>query len=408
MLLQKIYSENTVPVMATLLLLVIYLAFISLGLPDSLLGVSWPLAHIEFGALQETAGIITIIITGGTILSSLFSPRLVKKIGTPKVIILSVFLTCISLFGISSSRSLNWLIVLALPLGAGGGAIDAALNAYIAHNYKSYHMSWLHSFWGVGAMTGPAIMSYFIADSGEWRKGYFTVAVIQCILLVILIMALPLWKKVTPKDTAAEIKKTESTLSDALPSMIKLKGISLALISFFLYCGIESTMGIWGSSFLVNIKGFTASKAAQFVSLFYAGIMFGRFLTGFATMMASNRFLIRCGQIILLTGSLLLVVPGSALFSMIGFILIGLGCAPIFPCMLHDTPVRFGKENTTSIMGLQMATAYTGATFLPPLLGLAASHITFYLFAYAVFAYALVMLFCSEMLNAKLKKTGSV
>lgn len=412
--------------MATYILIIIYLAFISLGLPDSLLGVTWPVMRLDLNASLATAGIISMTVSGGTIISSLFSGKVLRRFGTGKVTTVSVLMTAGALLGFSFAPSLFWLVLLAIPLGLGAGSVDAGLNAYVAAHYKSHHMSWLHCFWGIGAMTGPIIMSLFMDGENTWRKGYLTVAIIQIVLVIILFLTLPLWKKAerpitvnnkdfienvedkittnnldsNPAYSGSEILEHESNHYDSKGSNpVKLKGVKLVLLTFLLYCGIESTLGLWGSSFLVNVKGINVSVAAKWIGMFYGGITLGRFFSGFLTLKLSNKMLIRIGEVILLIGAILLILPLHDYLSLLGFILAGLGCAPIYPCMLHETPVRFGKENSQNLMGIQMAVAYTGATFLPPIFGLAASYTTLAIFPFVILAYVTIMLLNSEKIN---------
>ncbi|MDQ0196430.1 MFS transporter [Paenibacillus wynnii] len=396
--------------MATLFLIIIYLAFISLGLPDSMLGAAWPVMQLEYGAPIEMAGVLSIVIIVGTIISSLGSETILKRLGTGNVTFISVAVTAVALLGFSFAPSMIWLIVLALPLGLGAGSIDAGLNNYVATHYKAHHMSWLHCFWGVGAMLGPIIMSQFIAQDNSWRSGYFVVAMIQFALVVLLFVTLPLWKRLGNQG-GVDIKEVQEDTTNPLTQEsaqyekpLRIKGVKLALITFLFYVGMEATMGLWGSSFLVNVKGMSASAAAQWVSMYYAGITVGRFVTGFVTFKFSNRTLIRTGQILALVGAILLVLPLPTIFSLFGFILVGLGSAPIFPCMLHETPVRFGKKHSQKIMGYQMAVAYTGGAILPPLLGWVAAHSSFVIFPIVNVSYIILMLIASEKINGLMKK----
>ncbi|MCL6604468.1 MAG: MFS transporter [Paenibacillus sp.] len=398
--------------MATFFLIIIYLAFISLGLPDSMLGAAWPVMQLEYGAPIEMAGVLSIIIIVGTIISSLGSETLLNRLGTGNVTFISVAVTAVALLGISLAPSIIWLAILALPLGLGAGSIDTGLNNYVATHYKAHHMSWLHCFWGVGAMLGPIIMSQYIAEGNAWRSGYFVVAMIQFALVVLLFLTLPLWKRVENNkhvegsdslQESSDVVLAEAENGD-LVKPLKIKGVKLALLTFLFYVGMEATMGLWGSSFLVNVKGMSASAAAQWVSMYYAGITVGRFITGFVTFKFSNRTLIRAGQIIALVGALLLVLPLPTIFSLFGFILVGLGSAPIFPCMLHETPVRFGKKHSQKIMGYQMAVAYTGGAILPPLLGWVAAHTSFVIFPFVNVVYIIVMLMVSEQINGLMKR----
>jgi fucose permease len=394
--------------MATFFLIIIYLAFISLGLPDSLLGVSWSLMQSEFGAQFETAGWLFMTIAGGTIISSFASGALLKRFGTGIVTFVSVLMTAGALLGFHFSPSIFGLFICAIPLGLGAGAVDAGLNNYVASHYKAHHMSWLHCFWGVGATLGPVIMAQYISGQNSWRSGYLAIAGLQFVLVVILFFTLPLWNKVDGNNIDTAAKEQENTTSglhgaDA-KKPLQIRGVKLALLSFLFYCGAEATMGLWGSSFLVNVKGLSVEVAAKWVSLYYAGITIGRLITGFITLKIHNRTLIRMGQLIALVGAALLFLPLPSTFSLVGFIMVGLGLAPIFPCMLHETPKRFGKKHSQTIMGYQMAVAYTGSTFLPPLLGFIAAHSTIGIFPFFIAGFIAIMLLGSEKLNGQLNR----
>ncbi|MCM3034198.1 MULTISPECIES: MFS transporter [unclassified Niallia] len=393
--------------MALFLLIIIYLAFISLGLPDSLLGAAWPVMQLDLGAPLETAGLLFMVIAGGTIISSLISGKVLKRFGTGKVTFVSVLMTAAALLGFCFAPSVVWLIVCAIPLGLGAGAVDTGLNDYVAVHYKAHHMSWLHCFWGVGATLGPIIMAQFISEGNMWRSGYFVISAIQFVLVVILLFTLPLWKRVGNNHNTSvqeELLEAASVDDEKALKPLQVKGVKLAMATFLFYCGVEATLGLWGSSFLVNVKGLSAASAAQWVSLYYAGITVGRFLTGFITFKLTNRTLIRSGQLIALLGAIILLLPLPSLFSLIGFIIIGLGLAPIFPCMLHETPARFGKRHSQTIMGYQMALAYTGTTFMPPLVGFISSSLTIGIFPICIIIFAAAMLLCSEKLNQLLKR----
>ncbi|CAM4198374.1 MFS transporter [Paenibacillus phoenicis] len=393
--------------MATFFLLIIYLAFISLGLPDSLLGSAWPIIRGELGAPLGTAGVLYMIVAAGTIVSSLASGSLLGRFGTGKVTLVSCLMTAAALLGYSAAPSVFWLAVCAIPLGLGAGAVDAGLNNYVAAHYKAHHMSWLHCFWGVGATLGPVIMAGFMSGGGHWRSGYLTVSMIQFALVVILLFSLPLWDRVariaggSRKEELSELEAEQPDTGPVKP--LRIPGVKLALVSFLFYCGVESTVGLWGSSYLVGIKGVDAATAASWVSLYFAGITVGRFIAGFVTFKVSNRVMIRAGQIIALLGAVVLVLPLPAALSLVGLLIIGLGLAPIYPCMLHETPVRFGKRQSPTIMGYQMAVAYTGSTFMPPLLGFLASHSTIGVFPVYIVLSAAAMWLFSERLNVFLK-----
>lgn len=392
--------------MPIILLVIIYLAFISLGLPDSLLGAAWPVMQPDIGAPLQTAGFLFMTIAAATIISSLVSGRALKRFGTGKVTFVSVFMTAAALLGFHFAPSIVWLFVWAIPLGLGAGAVDAGLNDYVAAHYKAHHMSWLHCFWGVGATLGPMIMAKFIDEQNSWRNGYFAISGIQFALGIILFFTLPLWNKVKGNSMITLQGGTEEAAKDRKP--LQMKGVKLALASFLFYCGVESTVGLWGSSYLVNVKQLNAALAAQWVSLYYAGITIGRLITGFITFKINNRTIIRMGQIIALVGSALLLLPLPSLCSLLGFIIIGLGLAPIFPCMIHETPTRFGKEHSQTIIGYQMAVAYTGSTFMPPLLGFIATHTTIGIFPLCIVVFVAALLLSSEKLNNLLKKKALI
>lgn len=395
--------------MATVFLIIIYMAFISLGLPDSMLGAAWPIMRLDYGAPVETAGLLSMIVVAGTIISSLASSAVLKRLGTGMVTFISVAVTALALLGFSYSSSVVWLAVLALPLGLGAGSIDTGLNNYVATHYKAHHMSWLHCFWGIGAMLGPIIMSRYIAGGDSWRTGYFTVSMIQFALVVLLFISLPLWKRAGKSSSpqAENVRNEPETVmaaEAASGNVLRIKGVKLAMITFLFYCGVEATVGLWGSSYLVNVKGVSAATAAGWVSLYYGGITAGRLITGFITFRFSNKELIRGGLAISMLGALVLALPLPAVFSLVAFILIGLGSAPIFPCMLHETPARFGQANSQKIMGYQMALAYTGGAFLPPLLGWVAARSSFMILPLVMIGYIIVMILSSEQINSVMKK----
>ena len=394
--------------MVTYFLILIYFAFISLGLPDSLLGVTWPVMQPGFGVPFSFAGIASMVISGGTIVSSLLSGRIIQRFGTGRVTFVSVFMTALALLGFSLAPSFFWIVLMAVPLGLGAGAVDSGLNEYVAEHYKAHHMSWLHCFWGVGAMSGPLILSQIISSDKSWRNGYLLISIIQFVLVAVLFFSLPLWKKVAASEDDPQEPESEEGLQPQTPPSrglfypLQIRGVKFVLITFLFYCGVESTMGLWGSSFLVRVRGLDAATAAAWVSSFYGSITIGRLIAGFITMKVSNKQLIRIGQLIILTGVVLLFLPLPNFFSLLAFILIGLGCAPIFPGMLHETPVRFGKEDAQLVMGFQMAVAYVGATFLPPLFGFIATSTSLGLLPLFVLVYISAMLFSSERLNLML------
>ena len=389
--------------MATLLLVLIYIAFISLGLPDAVLGAGWPVMQPEFGVPYGFAGFVSMTISGGTILSAVFSSRVLKKFGTGRVTAFSVALTAAALFGFALTPSFWWLLLASVPLGLGAGAVDSGLNAYVAEHYESRHMSWLHSFWGVGALSGPLVLSILLAQGGSWRSGYLWIACLQTGLVLVLLLAIPLWEKVRRRRLGGEAA-TPPAEHQPLFFPLKLKGAKLALTAFFFYCGIESTMGLWGGSFLFKVRGLDPASAATWVSLFFASITLGRFLTGFVTFKVSNKDLIRWGGLVILAGVGLMLVPLPLPFTLTGFLLVGFGCAPLFPCMLHETPDRFGAANALAVMGFQMAVAYIGATLLPPVFGFLASVTTMDALPVFLLGYVGLLIAASETLRRRLAK----
>lgn len=376
--------------MYLLLLAVIYLAFISLGLPDSLLGSAWPVIHTEFDVPLSYMGIVSMIIAGGTIISGLLSERLTKKFGTRAVAVTSVLLTAVALYGFSTATGLFHLCLWGIPYGLGAGAIDAALNNYVALHYSSRHMSWLHCFWGVGTIISPYIMSYALAHS-VWTEGYRTVSFIQLGIFAVLLLALPLWK--INKSPEAE---NSSTKPLGIKGAIKIKGVPWLLTGFMAYCAAESTAMLWASSFLEGTRGSSKDEAAAFGALFFIGITAGRFLSGFISDRLGDNRMIRIGIGIALFGTALIALPFRET-SVIGFIIIGLGCAPVYPCIIHSTPNNFGAENSQGIIGIQMASAYVGSTFMPPLFGLIANHISLSLMPlYLAFFFILLLVMISR------------
>ena len=391
--------------MITLILVIIYLAFISLGLPDSLLGSAWPVMQNDLSVGFSSAGIISMIISGGTIISSLSSGKIIRRFGTGKVTFVSVLMTAVALLGFAVSPSFIWLCIMAIPLGLGAGSVDAALNNFVALHYKAMHMSWLHCFWGVGATSGPIIMSFFLAKNSGWQKGYFTISIIQFSLVLLLLISLPMWKNLEKNDEKA-VDEMDESIGKIKP--FKIPGVKLALVSFVCYCATEATAGLWGSSYLVNFKGLSVELAARGVSLFYGGITVGRLVSGFLTMKFNNTKLIRMGQGICIIGAICLLLPLPTYFSFVGLVLIGLGCAPIYPSMLHDTPNRFGKKESQSIMGLQMAFAYMGSTFMPPILGFIASKTSIGILPYFLLGLIVIMLIGSENINRFMRRNKQI
>lgn len=382
--------------MYSFLLIIIYIAFISLGLPDSLLGSAWPVMYGQLGVPMSYAGIITMIIASGTIISSLMSDKLTRKLGAGLVTAISVMMTAVALFGFSVSNSFLMLCLWAIPYGLGAGAVDAALNNYVALHYASRHMSWLHCFWGIGATVSPYIMSYCLTHNFGWNSGYRSVGVLQIVLTAILFGSLPLWKRENTIESSSEA--LTATLS--LPQALKIKGVKFVLLAFFGYCALETTTGLWASSYLVEFRGIDSEIAAKFTSLFFIGITFGRFLCGFIADRTGDKLLIRFGIIIVIFGIILVGFPGVRnITALIGLVIIGLGCAPVYPSIIHSTPSNFGEKNSQAIIGIQMASAYVGSTFMPPLFGLIADNINIGLYPIFLMFFAILMLVMSEILN---------
>lgn len=377
--------------MYSLLLALIYLAFISLGLPDSLLGAGWPTMYGELGVPVSYMGIVSMVISGGTIVSSLMSDRLTRKFGARVVTVVSVFLTAGALFGFSFSDRFWMLILFSVPYGLGAGAIDAALNNYIALHYSARHMSWLHCFWGVGAIVSPFIMSYALTSS-TWNDGCRIVGYIQLGIAALLLVTLPVWKINSKKTNAVEQKNI------GLLGALKIKGVPFILIGFFAYCAAEATAMQWASTYFVEVKHISEAQAAQFASLFYIGITAGRFLSGFVSAKIGDRRMIIIGASVLTLGIILLVIPVTAAeLSLAGFVIIGLGCAPIYPSIIHSTPANFGAENSGAIIGIQMACAYVGSTFMPPLFGLIGSATDFAILPLYLIVFVVLMLVMTEL-----------
>ncbi|KLI20003.1 MFS transporter [Brachyspira hyodysenteriae] len=381
--------------MVNLLLAIIYLSFISLGLPDALLGSAWPSMYKEFNVAISYAGIISMIISIGTIISSLQSDRLTKKFGAGKITAFSVAATAIALIGFSIAHSYWMLCIWAIPYGLGAGSVDASLNNYVALHYESKHMSWLHCMWGIGATIGPYIMGYAITNN-NWNAGYRYISIIQIVLTAILFFSLSLWNKNDEKN-----KEKISTKVLSLKEIINIPGTKEIMICFFCYCAIESTTGLWASSYLNLYKGADIKTAASFGSLFYIGITVGRAISGFITMKLNDNQMIVLGESLILIGIILMIIPTVNIVSLIGFIIIGLGCAPIYPSIIHSTPYNFGAENSQAIIGVQMASAYVGTSIMPPLFGYIANHISIYLLPFYLVIILILMFIMHRLMIRK-------
>ncbi|NMB02755.1 MAG: MFS transporter [Firmicutes bacterium] len=382
----------------TALLVIIYIAFISLGLPDSILGSAWPVIRLDLSAPVSLVGYITMVVSAGTVTSSLLSNSLVSRFGTAKVTVVSVAMTAVALLGYSFVGSVAFLFLLAVPLGLGAGSVDAALNNFVALHYQSRHMNWLHCFWGVGATAGPMIMSLFLANPGGWRSGYLVIAALQFALVIVLLTTMKLWNG---KDVLVSPEQSQEELITNRKAL-QIPNVKLALVGFAFFSVTEVTTGLWSSSYLVGVEGMTASVAARWTAAFYGGITVGRLFSGFLSIKMKNSTLIRNGQLVCVLGALLLLLPLPASLSALGIVFIGLGTAPIFPSMLHETPNRFGSVASGAIMGLQMAFAYMGGTFGSPLFGAMASVTSLRLLPYFLLMSIVIMLVASELLNRRL------
>lgn len=381
--------------MIHLLLAVIYLSFISLGLPDALLGAAWPMMYEEFGVPVSYAGGISMIIAVGTVISSLQSDRLTRRLGTGKVTAISVAMTAAALFGFSTSHSYWTLCLWAIPYGLGAGSVDASLNNYVALHYASRHMSWLHCMWGIGASTGPYIMGYALTGGRGWNMGYRYIAILQVALTAVLLLSLPLWKK----RPGEEQEDGDGPLS--LGQILRIPGAKEIMTAFFCYSAVEQTAMLWTSSYLVLHLGQSEEAAAGYASLFFLGITVGRAISGFLTVRFSDTQMIRLGQSIIAVGVAALLLPFGVTASLVGLALMGLGCAPIYPCIIHSTPDHFGAEKSQAVIGVQMASAYVGTCLTPPLFGLIANCIHVGLFPVYLAVFLALMVVTHEMLVRK-------
>lgn len=398
--------------MYSLLLAIIYIAFVSLGLPDSLLGAGWPVMHEDVGVSVALAGVVAMIIAGGTIASSLASERLTLRFGAGAVTAASVAMTAAALVGFSVSGEFWMLCLWAIPYGLGAGAVDAALNNYVALHYAARHMNWLHSFWGLGASISPFIMSYAITSGLGWSTAYRTVGLVQAVLTFVLIASLPLWGKVNPitrpgstdpadREPTAEADASRTRRAHVpLAHALRIPGVPSILIAFFAYCALESTTILWASTFLVAERAVAPPTAAAFASLYLLGITGGRFLAGFSADRIGDRHLIRGGFATVGVGVVMLALPVETdVLALVGLVIAGIGCAPIYPAIIHSTPVNFGRHSSQAIIGIQMAAAYTGSTLAPPLLGAISSWTGMWILPLFLATAVVLGLLMSEHLN---------
>ena len=378
--------------MIHILLVIIYLAFISLGLPDSLLGSAWPVMHMEFRVPISYAGAVSMMIAAGTIISSLLSDRLTRKLGTGRVTAISVGMTAAALYGFSISGTYWMMLLWAIPYGLGAGSVDTALNNYVALHYASRHMSWLHCFWGVGASVGPVIMGAAITGGRGWNGGYRIISILQIILTAILVFSLPLWKG------RSEEKKENEAAPLSLRQIIGIPGAKSVMVCFFCYCALEQTTGLWASTFLMLRWNVSAEQAATLAGLFFIGITTGRAISGFATFKFNDSQMVRIGQGIMLAGIIIMLLPISKTLAMIGIVAIGVGCAPVYPSLIHSTPDHFGADKSQAIIGLQMASAYLGTCLMPPLFGVLANALSIGLMPFYLLALLALMIVTHEQL----------
>ena len=382
--------------MASILLAIIYISFISLGLPDALLGAAWPVMQTELAVPVSYAGGISLIIAVGTVISSLQADRLGKWLGPGKVMVISVAMTAAALFGFSISGSYWMLCLWAIPYGLGAGCVDACLNNYVAVHYASRHMSWLHCMWGMGASIGPYIMGAALTGGLSWNMGYSIISVLQVVLTVVLLFSLPLWKK---QKNGSEDGVRKEPLS--MKQILAIRGAKEVMIAFFCYCALEQTAILWGSSYLVMHNGMNEETAASLASLYLLGLTAGRGLNGFLTYKISDTNLIRLGSGVIGLGILIMLLPLGNAASFAGLMLCGLGCAPVYPCIIHSTPAHFGEENSQALIGVQMASAYVGICCVPPIFGLLANHISAALLPGYMGCILAVMFVMCEQLNRK-------
>ena len=384
--------------MIQFLLAIIYLSFISLGLPDGLLGAAWPTMCVEMGVPVSYAGPLSITISGGTILSSLLSDRLTLRFGTGRVTAVSVAMTALALLGFSVTKSYWMLFIWAVPYGLGAGSVDASLNNYVALHYASRHMSWLHCMWGVGASLGPYIMGYALTTGQGWTAGYRYVGLLQVAVTAVLLFCIPVWKQRSADPTQ---RSEEAAVSPGLRQILTIPGAREVMVAFFCYCALEGTAMLWGSTYLVRRWGVAENRAAGLASLFFLGITVGRFISGFLTYKLTDEAMIRLGQSIIGIGVAVMLLPIGTLAATAGLLLIGLGCAPIYPCIIHSTPAHFGPEKSQALIGVQMASACLGTLLMPPVFGLIANHVSIGLMPVYMAAILSLMIVMCEKLNRK-------
>ena len=384
--------------MVHLLLAIIYVSFISLGLPDGLLGAAWPDMYGQLAVPLSYAGILSMIICVGTVISSLSSDWLTHKLGAGKVTAISVALTAAALFGFSLSGEFWMLCLWAVPYGLGAGSVDATLNNYVALHYSSRHMSWLHCMWGVGASTGPYIIGIVLSGGLHWSVGYWVVGILQVMLTAVLFLSLPLWQRATSEYVS-------TTKPPSLKQAMAIPGAWEVVLTFFCYCALEQTAALWSGTYLTIHGGLSEETAATFASLFFLGMTAGRAASGFLTMKLDDTKMIRLGFVIIAVGIAVLLLPLGTAGAMAGLLLVGLGCSPVYPCMMHSTPIHFGAERSQTLMGIQTASAYVGTALMPPLFGLIANNISISMLGCYLLALLVVMALMYEKLVRKNKRS---
>jgi len=382
--------------MINLLLAIIYVSFVSLGLPDALLGAAWPVMQMELSVPVSWAGGISLTIAVGTVISSLQADRMNKWLGPGKVMVFSVAMTALAIFGFSVSNAYWQLCLWAVPYGLGAGSVDACLNNYVALHYASRHMSWLHCMWGLGASIGPYIMGTALTGGMSWNTGYGIIAVLQIILTAVLFLSLPLWKKDSAGDQKGSQRKPLT-----MKQIFSIPGAKEVMVAFFCYCALEQTAILWGSSYLVMHNGMNEEQAASLASLYLMGLTLGRALNGFLTYKINDTNLIRLGQGVIALGIIIMLLPLGNAASFAGLMLCGLGSAPVYPCVIHSTPAHFGEENSQALIGIQMASAYVGICCMPPVFGLIANHISASLLPWYLGGILVLMFVMCERLNVK-------
>ncbi|MCR4615330.1 MAG: MFS transporter [Clostridiales bacterium] len=386
--------------MATILLIIIYISFIGLGIPDSLLGAAWPAMYEDLNVPVSSAGWLSIIMTALTMISSLVSPRIIKRFSVGRITVISVFLTVVGLGGISISKDLLQICLFSIPLGLGAGAIDAGLNGYVALHYNARQINFLHCFYGVGITVSPYIISLALDKFGSWRTGYRIVSFAQLVIFIITVFSLPLWKRLEGKEQGEKARMKTLSVSQ----MFKMKNARLAFYIFLISCGFEFICDVWAGSYFNIQRGLDSASAARAVTFYFIGITLGRFLAGLISRFLNGWQICYVGMALVLLGVILVALPLSTVFAIFGVFFIGFGNGPVYPNMVQITPECFGRDISASIISFEMAGCYVGITAIPPIFGFAAKRTSFAIFPYVILA-MLAMLFVSTVWLSKLNKT---